>query len=119
MLRVPAAAVLACALLPAGCATVSHGVHQNVIIKSDPPGARVLVKDKELGVTPFVANFWRGDNGIVLRFELDGFETQELKLKRGPSAMLAADVAVSANPLAIQGMDSASDYPAFVAMNAG
>ena len=103
-LAVLGAAAVFCAT---GCATMAHGTRQNVIVKSDPPGAQVYVGGKTLGVTPLVADLWRGDRHVVLRFELDGFETQELRLTRDASAMVVADFAVALNPLKMQGMDNA------------
>lgn len=99
--------ILGAIAVSAGCATMAHGTRQNVIVKSDPPGARVYVGEKALGMTPLVADFWRGDGKLVLRFELDGYETQEVPLKRGASAMVAADFAIALNPLKMQGMDHA------------
>lgn len=90
--------MLVAALMATGCATLSHGVSQNIIVKSEPSGARVFSDGKALGVTPVMLNVWRGDRNVVLRFELDGFETKEMRLARDMSALVGADVALTVGP---------------------
>ena len=62
------------ATLSAGLLTLSGCVERNLRIDSDPQGARVLVNDREVGVTPVKLSFlWYGDYDIILRRE--GFKT--------------------------------------------
>lgn len=53
-------------LLP--LAAVSGCVERTMKIRSDPPGAVVVVNDEEVGVTPAQVSFlWYGDYEIILR----------------------------------------------------
>ncbi len=56
-------------------ATAAAGcVEREMSITSDPPGARVLISDVEVGRTPVRIPFtWYGDYDIILR--LDGYQT--------------------------------------------
>jgi hypothetical protein len=59
---------LAALTLAGGC------VERTLKISSEPPGARVFLNDKEVGVTPAKVNFlWYGDYDVILRKE--GYET--------------------------------------------
>ena len=66
---------------------------------------------KFLGVTPTVVNLRRRDANVVLLFEKEGFHPEEVRLKRSISGWVAVDVLVGVNPMMIQGLDSASQYP--------
>jgi len=56
------------ALAAAGC------VEREMTITSDPPGALVVISDKEIGRTPVTQPFlWYGQYDIILR--LKGYET--------------------------------------------
>lgn len=49
-------------------------VERTLTINTEPPGARVLLNDEEVGISPVrVAFLWYGDYDIVLR--KDGYET--------------------------------------------
>ena len=55
-------------------ALVGGCVDRELRITSEPPGALVLVSDKEVGRTPVTFSFtWYGDYDIILR--RDGYET--------------------------------------------
>jgi hypothetical protein len=98
----------------AGCATVAHGRTQTVVVTSDPSGARVFLKSTAVGVTPVQVQLKRRDDHIVLRIEKDGFVPADIPLKRTVSGWVAGNL-VFANPLMIQGLNSASEYPLMAA----
>lgn len=113
-LRTPAArGRLACAgvaivslVLAIGCASIAHGSRQGIEISSSPPGARVLIKGKDTGVTPAVVHVKRKDATVVLRLEKDGYKPVEITLKRGMSRWVAGDIAWSAAQFVNQGYSS-------------
>jgi PEGA domain len=102
-------------VLSTGCATIAHGQTQVVRVTSNPSGARVFVENVQLGVTPAQLELNRRDANIVLRFEKDGFASQQTALKRTLSKWLLGDLAMAFNPLAAQGLDSASQWPLLIA----
>ncbi|QOJ13234.1 MAG: PEGA domain-containing protein [Planctomycetia bacterium] len=58
----PMVFVLAAVAIAAGC------VERVVKIRTDPPGALVLINDEEVGVTPTEFSFlWYGDYDVVIR----------------------------------------------------
>jgi hypothetical protein len=112
------AAVVAAA--STGCATLVHGPRQTVTVTSDPSGAQVTVLSdrpggtrivrSNPGLTPIQLRLTRRDPNIVIRLEKDGCSPAEVRLERTISGWIAPNL-LSANPIAIQGLDSASDYP--------
>ena len=66
----------AAALLMTACATVLAGcVERRYTIRSDPPGATVIVNGEEIGPTPASKSFvYYGEREITLM--LDGYETK-------------------------------------------
>jgi hypothetical protein len=103
----------------AGCATVINGRSQAVTVISEPSGARVFVKDQQVGITPARLELPRRDAHIVLRLEKDGFSAQEVAVKQSLSGWLALDVGVGLDPLPCQGLSSTGACPAVVAGNVG
>ena len=84
--------LLLCVLPANGCATMSHGRSQPVIVRSEPPGARILVGGEARGVTPdFVLLSRRGG---VITLEKDGFLPAEIEVPRSMAEMLLGDVAL-------------------------
>ena len=75
-----------------GCATMSHGRSQPVIVRSDPPGARILVGGEPAGVTPDFVTLSR--RGAVITLEKDGFEPAGIEVPRSMAEMLLGDVAL-------------------------
>jgi hypothetical protein len=73
------------------CGTIIHGTTQNVGLSSTPTGARVFVDNKELGVTPIVAQLSRKDNHIV-RFQLDGYAPFEATVTRQTSGWVWGNI---------------------------
>jgi hypothetical protein len=75
----------------------------------------VFINDKHVGVTPVSVNLSRHSRHTTICVAKEGFVTEVVPLKRSLSNWIAADVALSLDPMAIQGMDSMSQYPRFVA----
>ncbi len=85
-------AVLAALLIACtACGTIIHGTTQNVGLSSTPTGARVMVDNKQLGVTPIVAPLSRKDNHIV-RFEMDGYAPFEATVTRQTSGWVWGNI---------------------------
>ena len=84
--------LLSCLLLANGCATMSHGRSQPVIVRSNPPGARILVAGEPAGVTPDFVTLNR--RGAVITLEKAGFVPAEIEVPRSPAEMLLGDVAL-------------------------
>ena len=106
-LRVLATRALGCAALlvmvlvsSLGCASMHHGRTQQVIVTSEPPGARIFANDESVGVTPDVVTVNRG--GTVLRLEKSGFHSEEVRMPRRPSAWLAGSLLLAA-PFVVAG----------------
>lgn len=84
--------LLLIAVLANGCATMSHGRSQPVIVRSEPPGARILVGGESAGVTPNFVMLGRG--GALITLEKDGFRPVEIEVPRSMAEMLLGDVAL-------------------------
>jgi len=96
-----------------GCATVAHGLNQDLAIRSDPPGAEIWINGKVRGETPTIVSV-RRRRGVVLRLEKADFEPLEIRIPRKASAWLWVDAAICFNPFAAQGLNSTSQWPALV-----
>ena len=108
----PLGVMLGSVLAAGGCATIVHGPRQTVTVTSDPTGAAVTVLSgsdvkESPGVTPVTLKLPRRDANLTLRFEKAGCQPTEVKLKRSVSGWTFGNL-IAANPLAQQGMDSAS-----------
>jgi hypothetical protein len=95
-----------------GCATIIHGTRQTVTVTSDPSGAAVTVLSgtavkETAGITPVKLRLPRRDAQLKLRLEKSGCEPTEVRLTRSVSGWTFGNL-IAANPLAQQGMDSAS-----------
>ena len=67
----------AAALLAAGC------VERTMTISTDPGGARVIVNDEEVGISPVKVSFlWYGDYDIMVRKR--GYETKKTNARIDP-----------------------------------
>ena len=84
--------LLLCVLLANGCASMHHGRSQPVIVRSEPPGARILVGGEARGVTPDFVMLSR--RGAVITLEKDGFLPAEIEVPRSMAEMLLGDVAL-------------------------
>ena len=91
-----------------GCATVRHGRTQDVSVSSDPEGAQIFAVKDLVGVTPTRITLKRNASHLVLRFEKQGYQAEQVTLKRTASGWLAGDLGWSASQFANQGITSAS-----------
>jgi len=56
-----------CLLLTAHCLLLTGCVRRQLTIRSEPPGAKILINDQEAGVTPYSEDFmWYGWYRITL-----------------------------------------------------
>jgi len=68
-------------LVFAGCATIIHGTHQKIPVKSFPSGASVYVKNNQVGVTPATLHLKR-NNDYTLTFKKSGYKPVRINLDR-------------------------------------
>lgn len=74
-----------------GCASIMHGVNQDVGVSSQPTGAQITIDNKPYGKTPLIAKLGRGDNHIV-RIDLEGYQPFETTLTRKVSGWVWGNV---------------------------
>ena len=80
------------ALLSSGCASVVNGRHQKLRVETNPPTAKVSVQGTQRTKggplqfeTPGEIVLHRKEKQVTLRIEKDGYEPEEVTLKRNPS----------------------------------
>lgn len=84
-------------LLTSGaCASLRHPLPQTVWVHSRPSGADVFVDDRHVGVTPVQISPNRHDRRTVLRLEKDGFESEQLPIRRSHSRLLLGNLVLPA-----------------------
>jgi hypothetical protein len=88
--------ILACAIIAAGpalsgCATVIHGVNQNVQFKSDPSSATIRLAQGGTCVTPCQIQMRRGHDSMVT-YTLDGFEPASVYIQSRLSGAIAGNL---------------------------
>ena len=94
-----ACAIAVAAVLSTGCASIINGRTQRVAVGSEPPGARVSVGDRVLGVTPTRVELDRSDGDLVLRFEKDCYRDTVLPVPRRTSNWVAGNVLLAGVPV--------------------
>lgn len=87
-------------ILYPGCATMLNGPMQQVVVKSQPRGARVVVDGKFAGKTPVWLRLSRWGFHRV-RIESDGYEPYEIPLRKGISGNAAGNVFVGFVPIVV------------------
>ncbi len=98
-MNIPKVCLLSCALIHAlvftGCATVTRGTTETLMIQSTPSGADVRVSNGFTGRTPFTFTAPRkGD--LIVTISLSGYESQEHILHSSVAGKGAAGVAGNA-----------------------
>ena len=83
--------LISCLLFQTGCATVFRGRVQTILVTSDPPGAKVFVNGKQMSTTPVDIRVNKKNSHIV-RLEKEGYAPYEIRMKRGLSGWLWANV---------------------------
>ncbi len=76
--------VLVLAPFLSGCATMIHGVHQEVRVETEPPGATASVGDQKI-TTPGVLKLKRKEKALEIVVEKDGYVTKRVALTRKDS----------------------------------
>jgi hypothetical protein len=88
--------ILACAIIASGpalggCATVIHGVHQDVQFKSDPSSATIRVAQGGTCVTPCEIEMRRGNDSMVT-YTLEGFEPASVYMQSQLTGAIAGNI---------------------------
>ncbi len=90
-------------LLTAHCSLLTGCVRRQLTIRSEPPGAEVLLNDERIGTTPFTYDFeWYGWHRITLT--KDGYERLDdhVNLKAPPSLWIPFDLAAELLPMTVR-----------------
>lgn len=88
--------ILACAIIASGpalggCATVMHGVHQDVNFNSEPTAATIRLAQGGTCVTPCQIEMHRGHDSMVT-YTLEGFEPVSVYLQSKLNGAIAGNV---------------------------
>ena len=83
---------LCCALLFTGCATITRGVHESLVIETDPSGAKVSLSTGESGTTPTSFRIKR-KGAVVVTVTKEGYETVVVNVTTQVAAAGAAGMA--------------------------
>src|ERR1044072_4292108 len=87
--------ILACAIMASGplggCATVLHGVNQNVDFKSDPSSATIRLAQGGSCVTPCEIEMRRGRDSMVT-YTLEGYEPASVYMQSRLNGAIAGNV---------------------------
>jgi len=88
--------ILACAIIAAGpalggCATVIHGVNQDVEFKSDPSSATIRLAQGGTCVTPCEIEMRRGHDSMVT-YTLEGFEPASVYMQSRLNGAIAGNI---------------------------
>ena len=88
--------ILACAIIAAGpalggCATVVHGVHQDVQFNSEPGGATIRLAQGGTCVTPCEIEMHRGRDSMVT-YTLEGFEPVSVYIRSKLNGAIAGNI---------------------------
>ena len=78
-----------------GCASRHYGSEQQVIVRSEPPGAAVYVGDRYAGVTPVEVTLAGGPTAPRLRLRKEGYEPEDVKVCRTVSKLLWANLGLA------------------------
>lgn len=89
------AALLGAALLLQGCATIFTGTKDTLTFSANVPGVRLSIDGQYKGELPLTLvqsrNFVGGEQ-FMAKFEREGYQTQEFKLKREFNAVAILDI---------------------------
>ena len=75
------------------CATIIHGMRQEVGISSSPTGAEVWVDNVKMGETPVVAKLRRKDTHTV-KLLMPGYQAYETTITRSVSGWVWGNIAI-------------------------
>ena len=86
-----AGAIIAFGPALGGCATVMHGVHQDVQFNSDPASATIRLAQGGTCITPCQIEMHRGHDSMVT-YTLEGFEPASVYLQSKLNGAIAGNV---------------------------
>jgi hypothetical protein len=86
--RILSLVVIVCYM--AGCSLFGPR-SESIGVSSDPPGARIIVSGKPMGITPLHFEVQRGDN-LLLEVQKSGYQTQYRTASRKLSSLGILDV---------------------------
>jgi hypothetical protein len=86
-----ACAIIACGPALGGCATVMHGVHQDVQFKSEPSSATIRLAQGGTCVTPCEIEMRRGHDSMVT-YTLEGFEPVSVYMQSKLNGAIAGNI---------------------------
>jgi PEGA domain len=102
------AVLLVSALASTSCATMLNGPHQDVLVLSEPSGAAIRLNGRDVGSTPATVRMRRRGPAVLL-VDKAGFAPTTIPVTDRSSLALYGNL-IFLNPLAAQGMDSASQW---------
>lgn len=65
----------------AGCATILHGSHQEINVRSVPAGANIYIQGAQVGVTPATLHLKR-KHSYQLVFKKDGYKPVKINMEK-------------------------------------
>lgn len=65
----------------AGCATILHGTHQEINVRSVPSGANIYIQGAQVGVTPATLHLQR-KHSYQLVFKKDGYKPVKVNMEK-------------------------------------
>ncbi len=95
--------LVSCLLSLVSCLFLTSCIRRNLTIRSEPPGARLIVNDKDLGTTPLSYDFeWYGSYRISLT--KDGYERldDQVRLRAPMYFWIPVDLVVELLPFKIR-----------------
>ena len=73
--------LLSIMLIFSGCGTICHGGSQNLMIKSDPPGAKATLSNGYEITTPETVSLKRSEEQVIT-FQMDGYKKKQVMVTR-------------------------------------
>ncbi|ALO15879.1 PEGA domain-containing protein [Salinivirga cyanobacteriivorans] len=84
--------VISISIILAGCATIVSGSKQSVKIYSTPSNAKVSINNVVVGNTPLTKQISRKEESVLIKIELDGYETYTTSLERKFNAWFIGNI---------------------------
>ncbi|MGF1632216.1 MAG: PEGA domain-containing protein [Phycisphaerae bacterium] len=95
LLKLGAGVLLMLSVCVGGCATVTRGTNEVLVVESDPPGAKVELSNGMSGTTPTTFKLSRRSN-LTVKIYRDGHEPLEVRVNSqvapGGAAAMAGNV---------------------------
>lgn len=67
--------------LTSSCATIFSGTREEILFTSEPSGVKIIMDGYTVGKTPIMLDVRRSLSGRWVAFELEGYESQYIKLE--------------------------------------